>query len=94
MIVPLDESDNLTLKLAVRDQFARDWLQEHYGAFLHQELQNLEGQSVAVDWVIEPSLFTEKPITTDTLHASTKEEVHSDDISPQKSWEKNVNQAA
>ena len=59
VIVPLDESDNLTLKLAVRDQFARDWLQEHYGAFLHQELQNLEGQSVAVDWVIEPSLFTE-----------------------------------
>ena len=88
VIVPLDESDNLTLKLAVRDQFARDWLQEHYGAFLHQELQNLEGQSVAVDWVIEPSLFIEKPITTDTLHASTKEEVPSDDISPQKAGKK------
>lgn len=88
VIVPLDESDNLTLKLAVRDQFARDWLQEHYGAFLHQELQNLEGQSVAVDWVIEPSLFIEKPVTTDTLHASTKNEAPSDDISPQKAGNK------
>lgn len=68
VIVPLEDSDEITLKLAVRDQFARDWLQEHYGAFLHQEIQALEGRSVAIDWVVNATLFAQKPIETDSLH--------------------------
>ena len=71
-ILPQDDSDLDTLKLAVRDQFARDWLQEHYGSFLHQEVYNLEARSVAIDWLIEPSLFTQKPIATDALQATQK----------------------
>ena len=73
-ILPQDDSDLDTLKLAVRDQFARDWLQEHYGSFLHQEVYNLEARSVAIDWLVEPSLFTQKPIATDALQATQKPE--------------------
>ena len=69
-ILPQPDSDNITLNLAVRDQFSRDWLQEHYGTFLHQEVQSLEDRPVAIDWSINPSLFTQQPIKTDVLQTN------------------------
>ncbi len=48
--------DNATVVLEVRDQFARDWLRDHYVDFIRDELSLVAGESVAVDWVVNPEL--------------------------------------
>jgi len=72
-IIPMPESTSDTLILGVRDQFARDWLQEHYSQFLYQELERLEGQSVAIDWRVDASLFPDKVLPTESLQAKERE---------------------
>lgn len=42
--------------LAVRDQFARDWLTDHYYDFIRDGLSKSAGASVTLDWVINPAL--------------------------------------
>jgi len=42
--------------LEVRDQFSRDWLNDHYLDFIRDGLAELTGVSLGVDWVINPAL--------------------------------------
>ena len=42
--------------LEVRDQFSRDWLNDHYLDFIRNGLTELTGVAVGVDWVINPAL--------------------------------------
>lgn len=43
-----------TVTLEVRDQFARDWLTDHYLDFIRNGLKDQAGQAVAIDWIINP----------------------------------------
>lgn len=43
-----------TAVLEVRDQFFRDWLNDHYIDFIRNEFSPIAGQTVAIDWVINP----------------------------------------
>jgi len=45
---------NGAVTLAVRDQFARDWLADHYLDFIREHLTRHAGVPVAIDWVIHP----------------------------------------
>lgn len=45
-----------TARLEVRDQFLRDWLADHYLAFIREGLSSVAGQAVKVTWVINPAL--------------------------------------
>lgn len=74
-IIPLTKSTPDTLVLGVRDQFARDWLQEHYSQFLHQEIEELEGKSVAIDWSVDATLFPSSTPATESLQAKEREAV-------------------
>ena len=42
--------------LEVRDQFSRDWLNDHYFDFIRDGLTHQLGHSIAIEWVINPSL--------------------------------------
>jgi chromosomal replication initiator protein len=53
--------ENGTVVLEVRDQFARDWLRDHYVDFIRDELSLVAGESVAVDWVVNPELRLADP---------------------------------
>jgi chromosomal replication initiator protein len=48
--------ENATVVIEVRDQFARDWLRDHYVDFIRDELSTVAGESVAVDWIVNPEL--------------------------------------
>lgn len=54
--------ENATVFLEVRDQFARDWLRDHYVDFIRDELSIVAGEQVAVDWVVNPELRLVDPI--------------------------------
>lgn len=48
--------ENSTVYLEVRDQFARDWVRDHHIDFIREELSAVAGETVAVDWIINPEL--------------------------------------
>ena len=48
--------DQDSVTLAVRDQFARDWLVDHYASFIQNELQQTAGHAIAVDFVVDPQV--------------------------------------
>jgi chromosomal replication initiator protein len=47
-----------TLTLEVRDQFFRDWLNDHYLDFIRSGLKQLTQQELAIDWVTNPTPVT------------------------------------
>ncbi|MBI5508495.1 MAG: chromosomal replication initiator protein DnaA [Deltaproteobacteria bacterium] len=46
---------NGTATLEVRDQFFRDWLNDHYLDFIRAGLKEVTGEHLAVDWVMNPT---------------------------------------
>lgn len=48
-----------TVILEVRDQFFRDWLTDHYADFIVEGLARTVGQTLTIDWRINPSLQAE-----------------------------------
>ncbi|MEZ0314046.1 MAG: chromosomal replication initiator protein DnaA [Myxococcota bacterium] len=61
--------ENATVVLEVRDQFARDWLRDHYVDFIRDELSLVAGESVAVDWIVNPELRLADTSADDETHA-------------------------
>src|SRR5512138_1948078 len=47
-----------TVVLEVRDQFSRDWLNDHYLDFIREGLNEILGTSTAIEWVVNPALAT------------------------------------
>ncbi|MDP7037952.1 MAG: chromosomal replication initiator protein DnaA [Myxococcota bacterium] len=45
-----------TLILAVRDQFFRDWLSDHYLDFIRDHLNDIAGENLALDWSLDPTI--------------------------------------
>ena len=45
-----------TLILAVRDQFFKDWLADHYLDFIRDHISDIAGQSLALDWSLDPTI--------------------------------------
>ena len=50
-------NDGTTFQLAVRDSFARDWLANHYLAFIHDGLTRFTGHETVVELHVVPELF-------------------------------------
>lgn len=48
--------------LEVRDQFSRDWLNDHYFEFIREGLSEQVGQPVSVSWAINPELQKRLPV--------------------------------
>lgn len=46
-----------TAVLEVRDQFSRDWLNDHYLDFIRDGLSGLVQGPVAIDWVVNPNVL-------------------------------------
>lgn len=53
-----------TVVLQVRDQFARDWLTDHYFDFIRTHLSAEAGENVAIDWIVNPGLPHATPAPT------------------------------
>ena len=47
--------ENGTATLEVRDQFFRDWLNDHYLDFIRDGLKALTGEAPAIEWVMNPT---------------------------------------
>ncbi len=45
-----------TVTLEVRDQFTRDWLNDHYYDFIRNGLSDRLGETIAIDWVLNADL--------------------------------------
>lgn len=45
-----------TVTLEVRDQFSRDWLNDHYYDFIRQGLSEHLGETIAIEWLLNPAL--------------------------------------
>ncbi len=68
---------NGTIILAVRDQFFRDWLCDHYLDFIRDHLSELAQEQLAVDWALDPTIKSSTEIaaaeeSTDLLQESPK----------------------
>ena len=68
---------NGTIILAVRDQFFRDWLCDHYLDFIRDHLSELAQEQLAVDWALDPTIKSATEISatedaTDLLQDSPK----------------------
>ncbi len=50
-----------TVTLAVRDQFFRDWLTDHYADFIKGGLSQKVGHPITIEWQIDPSLQKNDP---------------------------------
>ena len=50
-------SDGSTIQLAVRDSFARDWLSNHYLAFIRDGLTRFTGNETVIELLVVPELF-------------------------------------
>ena len=53
--------DGKVATLAVRDQFMRDWLADHYLEFIRNGLTDVARTPVTVAWVVDPSLDRAQP---------------------------------
>ena len=53
-----EETDSL--RLGVRDQFARDWLKDHYQGFIAKTVATRLGQPPKIHWEIRPDLYDTK----------------------------------
>jgi chromosomal replication initiator protein len=51
--------DNDTAILEVRDQFFRDWLDDHYINFIRDELSACAERTLAIEWVVNPNARTD-----------------------------------
>ena len=65
---------NSTITLAVRDQFFRDWLSDHYVDFIVEGLSKKIGTPVTIEWEIDPDLVQNEPPETETSTSPEKEE--------------------
>lgn len=50
-------TDGTTIELALRDSFARDWLSNHYLAFIRDGLTHFTGHEMVVELLVAPELF-------------------------------------
>lgn len=69
-------SDNIAV-LEVRDQFFRDWLNDHYLDFIRDGLSSLIGSPVAIEWAINPLLSA---VSTSLIDNSDESSSVSDSI--------------
>ena len=79
--------DGGTAILEVRDQFASDWLNDHYVDFIRDGLSKMLGTSVAIEWVTNPDRAPE-PITDEPSEAS----VVSNSVDPARDCRRTLNQ--
>ena len=61
-----------TLILAVRDQFFRDWLSDHYLDFIRDHLNDIAGESLALDWALDPTIKTALVDSNDDIAGETE----------------------
>lgn len=72
--------ENGTATLEVRDQFARDWLVDHYLDFLRDGLSQEVGEPLAIEWVINAARFAAPAaaMVEETSVSETAEDVGSE----------------
>ena len=72
---------NGVVTLEVRDQFSQDWLSDHYLDFIRDGLSKQIGESVAIEWSINPELKTKEapePIPISEKTPTVSDSIESD----------------